>query len=94
MCSEYGNEGRAELAMSDGARSQTAEVNFDCQVGQVFYGDILDVSVIHGDLVLGSGGTLDSKVLVSRMQGLHPFSVRSSDFKIGRLAPWCHLIPA
>lgn len=65
MCPEYGNEGRAELAMFDGARSQTAEVNFDCQVGQVFYGDILDVSVIHGDLVLGSGGTLDSKVLVS-----------------------------
>lgn len=51
--------------MSDGARSQTAEVNFDCQVGQDFYGDILDISVIHGRSRARRRGTLDSKLLVS-----------------------------
>lgn len=78
--------------MSDGARSQTAEVNFDCQVGQDFYGDILDISVIHGRSRARRRGTLDSKLLVSlsRMQGLHPLSARYSALKIGRRTPRRH----
>lgn len=46
--------------MAPESRSQTAEVNFDCQVGQVFDGDTLGISVIYGDLVLVYRVTLDS----------------------------------
>ncbi len=53
-------ERSSSCPMAPESRSQTAEVNFDCQVGQVFDGDTLGISVIYGDLVLVYRVTLDS----------------------------------